>query len=214
MGPPDACWNVLGDRVDRVRVEVFSWFFASELASQLRKRTNNAVIRQTTFRPMLFRIDFNGNPACRRRRWRSARSQAGHCRLRSELSDGALRRGLLQRVHARRPGWPPRQGRGIDEGRRLERGAHGRIDLEPMGTRGRPIRLCVDGPHCRRHEQGRNQGNPGHANILDPGMDGAPASGDSGAADERRHVRRAADAEHLRHAAKHGHRFAGVPLLC
>ncbi len=103
-----------------------------------------------------------------------------HSRPGAGLPHRALRRGLLQRVHARRPGCPPGQGRGPDEGRRPQRGPHGRIHMEPMGARGRPLRVRLDGPCSRRDGQGRHQGHPGHAYLLGPRLDSAPAPGDSG----------------------------------
>ena len=77
-----------------------------------------------------------------------------------------------------------------DEGRGAERGAHGRVDVEPVGAGGRPLRIRVDGPHCGCDGQSRHQGDSGHAHVFDSGVDGAPASGDSGRSHYRRTFRR------------------------
>ncbi len=57
-----------------------------------------------------------------------------------------VERRLLQRVHARRPAGAPGQRRSAYEGRRAERGAHGRIDMKSLGTGGWPLRVRLDGP--------------------------------------------------------------------
>ena len=104
-------------------------------------------------------------------------------------------------------GRPPRQRRRPDESSRHQRRPHGRVHLEPLGARRRPLRIRLDGPRRRRHGQSRHQGHHGHAHLLRSHMDGPRPSRNPRPLPGRRHQ------HHLRHAPEHGHRQPHLPLL-